>query len=273
MSSSEQLLVKMLRRCGNCNPLPKTRAGLWFGLTLVWVLQGVVTTIFVVKQAPDFLHSFWFLYALHFVTYLWVSLWYFGIEAVARFFQVFFEAGDDDAEQQPQPQPQPQQPEEVTSIPLIATSQEQQPPSTKAEGPRRRAHMNSTDAQGRTPLHFAILHKDLESVFNFIHNKTQDINITDNHGVSPLAMAANSAQPEVVKALLKAKSKVDSTDSIGCTPLHRAIDTQNVSIVKLLVENKANLELQNNAGDSAVILSTKIRNPEITSILVRATDD
>ncbi|KAK5736848.1 hypothetical protein LTR17_007173 [Elasticomyces elasticus] len=77
---------------------------------------------------------------------------------------------------------------------------------------------------------------DYEKVQLLIESRKLDLDIQDDGGLSPLAMAASVGDLKFVRLLL-ASDRVDvqSEDKIGLTPLQHALRTDHVEIVRLLL--------------------------------------
>jgi ankyrin repeat protein len=78
------------------------------------------------------------------------------------------------------------------------------------------------DARGRTPLHdFVIYDRPSYGVLQTMLARGQvDVNIADHRGVTPLHLAAQFLQPEVVAIFVGAGADPNRADGGGRTPLH-----------------------------------------------------
>jgi len=77
--------------------------------------------------------------------------------------------------------------------------------------------------------------------------KGDDVNITDDKGMTPLHHAVDSSDICVVKLLLAQRSNVNAKDQNGWTPLHYAVKAQDTYIVQILIKQK---ECDVNAKDN-----------------------
>lgn len=91
-------------------------------------------------------------------------------------------------------------------------------------------------------------------------------------GASPLMMAADGGRPDVVKALLRGKSRgfPDETDAKGFTALHLAAMRGSASIVKTLLEQGgANRDAANHAGDTALLVAVASGKMDAAEVLLQ----
>ncbi|XP_075773358.1 NF-kappa-B inhibitor beta isoform X2 [Pelodiscus sinensis] len=94
------------------------------------------------------------------------------------------------------------------------------------EGSDARAQLDCTNYDGYTPLHVAVLRKDLEAV------KLLELSC----GRSPLHLAVESQSPEVVEYLLHAGADPGARMYVGYTPIYSAMHRPNQKILQLLRE-------------------------------------
>ncbi len=80
---------------------------------------------------------------------------------------------------------------------------------------------NAKDESGQTPLHIAVQMDDVDLVELLLEN-TKDVNVPDEEGVTPMHLAAQSRQKDVAELLLAKKANVNARDNMDRTPLHFA---------------------------------------------------
>jgi ankyrin repeat protein len=97
----------------------------------------------------------------------------------------------------------------------------------------RKAEVNGTDRDGRTPLITAIIWQKPE-VIRLLLSLGADPNPRDTAGDTALTLAAAHEEVETVRALIAAKADVDATDAQGETALTRAGNIADMEIVDLL---------------------------------------
>ncbi|XP_077174649.1 NF-kappa-B inhibitor beta [Paroedura picta] len=99
-----------------------------------------------------------------------------------------------------------------------------------------RAQLDCTNYDGYTPLHVAVLRKDLEMV-NLLVAAGADLNKPElSCGRSPLHLAVESQNPEVVEYLLRAGADPEARMYVGYTPMYSAVHRPDQKIPQLLRE-------------------------------------
>jgi ankyrin repeat protein len=93
--------------------------------------------------------------------------------------------------------------------------------------------LNLPDEAGRTPLHLAATHCQ-SGVAQLLLDKGAKINAKATGGTTPLHLAAQAGCAEIVSLLLSKGAKVNARDDQGRTPLDRAQQWQQTNIVILL---------------------------------------
>lgn len=117
------------------------------------------------------------------------------------------------------------------------------------------ADVNFKDITGRTPLHVAVESKNKDMVKSILNNKICLVNLRDKNSYSALHLAIFGKNFEIVKTLLEAdcydKCDINSRDSNKNTPLMLAISADATHIVHLLIYNGCNLNKYNSEGKKA----------------------
>ncbi|KAM9113084.1 NF-kappa-B inhibitor beta [Pangshura tecta] len=104
------------------------------------------------------------------------------------------------------------------------------------EGNDACAQLDCTNYDGYTPLHVAVLRKDLE-VVKLLVGAGADLNKAElSCGRSPLHLAVESQSPEVVECLLRAGADPRARMYVGYTPIYSAMHRPNQKILQLLRE-------------------------------------
>ncbi|XP_054855249.1 NF-kappa-B inhibitor beta [Eublepharis macularius] len=99
-----------------------------------------------------------------------------------------------------------------------------------------RAQLDCTNYDGYTPLHIAVLRKDLDMVSLLIAGGA-DLNKPElSCGRSSLHLAVESQNPEVVEHLLRAGANPEARMYVGYTPMYSAVHRPNQKIPQLLRE-------------------------------------
>ncbi|KAK2786457.1 hypothetical protein FQN53_006613 [Emmonsiellopsis sp. PD_33] len=91
-------------------------------------------------------------------------------------------------------------------------------------------------------------------LFSFPLGKRPKIDLGDETGHTPLAVAAQNGHYDVVELLVGKGANIECVDILNRqTPLHVAIKGSHEEIAKLLIEKGANVEHQDNRGDSPLL--------------------
>jgi len=107
----------------------------------------------------------------------------------------------------------------------------------------------------------AIEKKDIKRVEEILKDKGFDVNKADKYGRTPLFLACDKNNIELVTLLLNngAKESVNKANQYGGTPLFRACNKNNPELVTLLLASGANVDQMSlNSGQS---------KPEILKLL------
>jgi len=118
---------------------------------------------------------------------------------------------------------------------------------------------NQTNSQGNTPLHIAVQENQPEMMGVLLEDTRIDPNLTNNKENTPLHIATRSGHPELVSVLL-AHNRVDrnKTDSTGNTPLHIAVLHDNPRMIELLLT----------AGATATLKDGENRTPLYRAVII-----
>ena len=109
------------------------------------------------------------------------------------------------------------------------------------------AHIESRDADDRTPLHWAST-KDVAHCVKLLLKYGANIQAKDKNGCTPLHDACWKNAPNCVKLLLENGANKEAKADDGSTPLHYASWTYASDCVKLLLERGANPHATDNNG-------------------------
>ena len=137
----------------------------------------------------------------------------------------------------------------------------------------RHTKVNIKDHEGRTPLHLAIQYSQTDMILALI-NKGADVNAPDNKGRTPLHY--NRSNRAISLALIENGALVNATDNEGMTPLHyaaatRDADEDNQTLV--LIEAGANVNATNNEGITPLHYAAIAREVDtIVSLIYKGAD-
>jgi len=104
----------------------------------------------------------------------------------------------------------------------------------------------------------ATMHGHIEVSLALVQRGAQP-NACDQHGTTPLIIAAHRGYGLLVKALLQADADVEAIDNRGSTALMKAAERGNSDIVEMLITFGADLDKQDNYGRTALFRVAEAR--------------
>jgi hypothetical protein len=122
------------------------------------------------------------------------------------------------------------------------------------------------DADGRTPLHYAVMFcKFPGEIMTFLLNRTgANVNAIDSRGESSLTKAAWQGKEDAVAVLLRHGSNINHRDQWGNTALIISSLKGYVNITKLLLKSGAEMYYKNNHGKTAEEYSEEKSHSQVT---------
>jgi uncharacterized protein len=120
---------------------------------------------------------------------------------------------------------------------------------------------------GEGALHIVIKRGDA-TYLRYLLQQGADPNLRDGRGTTPMLLAAQLSQPDLIAILAAAKANPNLANSAGETPLIRAVQQRNVPTVRALLAAKANPDQTDNlAGMSARDYAAQdSRNPQLARL-------
>lgn len=107
---------------------------------------------------------------------------------------------------------------------------------------------------GRFPIHYAAMCGRLELLqWMWISGSEMEVKasrLTTFNGSTPLHVAVENEQLEIVEFLASNQAGIDSSDFEGNYPVHKAGQTGNIAIFQCLLDNESNPNARNNYGRS-----------------------
>lgn len=139
-----------------------------------------------------------------------------------------------------------------------------------------KANPNIENKQGIAPLHIAVKAALSDNVRALIEAgaKFEDNPIFEDGKTSPMHIAAELENPEMLKLLIEYRVPVDSVDQNLDTPLHLAIDEYNIEHVKILTGiPHIDVDAQNIDGETPLHFAIDSGDMDIIKTLVEADAD
>ncbi|XP_070579349.1 dentin sialophosphoprotein-like isoform X2 [Ptychodera flava] len=136
----------------------------------------------------------------------------------------------------------------------------------KALVARNKSLVNEPDEVGRTPLHIAAEHNQLD-ILKWLPLNGADINHETRTGYTCMHTAALSGHVRCMNALSVMGASVRTKTFDDQTPLHLAAMSGHLETAKWLVANRAPLEDQDNMGRTALDIAEDYNHQEVVKFL------
>ncbi|KAF4635278.1 hypothetical protein G7Y89_g2831 [Cudoniella acicularis] len=141
--------------------------------------------------------------------------------------------------------------------------------------PKHEFDINAPDNHGITPMHLAAVTSEI-NVWKLVRAGSR-IDARTVHGLTPLHYAAQASLSNAVgllTELYKAQSlPFDSQDSKGRTPLHYAARSGQPESVKMLIDTGASPNIRDKLGRTALHAAAEFENSPVTRTIQRDYDD
>ena len=137
---------------------------------------------------------------------------------------------------------------------------------------------SSPDKFGWTPLHRAVMNKNIEMVNLLLSvNTAEEIWVpidekTLEDEFTPLHYACLTNQPKMIEILIKAGADINCLSISHNTPLHYAVCKNYLDIVQLLIQNGVNVNITDNYMRTPLHWACQSGNFDITLQLVDVAD-
>lgn len=150
----------------------------------------------------------------------------------------------------------------------------------------RTSQQTVQSASGLTLLHEAVIAGNLDAVMFILETGLISVNVTDNHGNTPLHFAAinleintffermqtgtinnSNIPPDIINTLLDNGADINAQNEEGNTPIHRAVFRNNAATVQELLRHRPNLNLLAN-GYTSVELACLRNYRELVRLLI-----
>jgi ankyrin repeat protein len=125
---------------------------------------------------------------------------------------------------------------------------------------------NKYNEDNNIDLLFASYHGDLDEIADLFFKSIPNVNVKGKNNVTPLILASQQGNLDIVKVLLNSGARVDDIMTDGRTALLMACKNGHIEVVKLLLGRKANQFLKRN-GISPRDIAKSNGHTEIVRIL------
>ncbi len=124
------------------------------------------------------------------------------------------------------------------------------------------------DADGATPLHWAVYEQDAKRVAQLIRSGA-DVNAMNQFGATPMSVAAENGDAEIIRLLLKAGVSANAPNREGQTPLMGVARTGRIDAAKLLLDARADPNARENwGGQTALMWAASQSQPAMVKLLI-----
>jgi ankyrin repeat protein len=140
----------------------------------------------------------------------------------------------------------------------------------KPEGPTL---LTKVDSSGKSPLHFAVLHYNLDAVELLLNVEASLVRISDKDGLYPLHAAAMVGSTRIIDELItKCHDYYEMVDDKGRNFLHCAVEHARDKVVDHICRNDKFdmlLNATDDEGNTPLHLAVKHGHPRIVTLLLQ----
>ena len=130
------------------------------------------------------------------------------------------------------------------------------------------ADVNAPEANGTTPLHYAVYNEDADLVERLIKAGAK-VSVANDFGSTPMAEAAVVGNAAIIKILLKGGADVNSRNREGQTVLMAVARTGRIDAAKLLLDAGAGVNATEQwGGQSALMWAAAQKQPAMVKLLI-----
>ena len=132
---------------------------------------------------------------------------------------------------------------------------------------------NEIDADGTTPLHWAVHRGDLDAAKALLTSGA-DVNAANRYGVRPAYLAAENGDAPMLRALLAARADPNAVFAEGETLLMTAARTGDVPTIEALLAAGVDVDaIEQRGGQTALMLAAAENNAPAIATLIKAGAD
>ncbi|XP_041966850.1 ankyrin repeat domain-containing protein 27 isoform X3 [Alosa sapidissima] len=128
--------------------------------------------------------------------------------------------------------------------------------------------VNSSSADGFTPLHVAALH-GRGALVSLLTRHGANINARNSQGATPLHLACQNSHAQVIASLLECNAKVNKKDQYGNTALIHACLKGHLDTATNLLKSCASVNLVNNHGNTALHEAVRGGHQSLVELLLQ----
>jgi len=130
------------------------------------------------------------------------------------------------------------------------------------------AAVDTSEPDGTTALHYAVLNSDLELVRDLI-GKRANVNARSRYGITPIYLAARNGNADLLALLLQAGANANELYHEGETVLHTAARTGDFKSVEVLLQAGANVDAREQwHGQTPLMWAMAQKHPDLLPLLL-----
>ena len=126
--------------------------------------------------------------------------------------------------------------------------------------------LSSCSARRNNNIFDAIKNGNISDVKSITKNNRLSLKERDINLNSPLHIALENQNPEIINYLLDQGADVNHENAWSESPLYSSIRMNNIKIIKIIIKNGGNVNVKNNHGESPLHIAVRIGNIEIIEI-------
>jgi ankyrin repeat protein len=133
---------------------------------------------------------------------------------------------------------------------------------------QRKEDVNRRNADGSTPLQWAVYAGDLAEVKRLLRAGAV-VSLANDYGATPMSLAAEVANTEILKVLLEVGADANSPNADGQTALLAVARTGTVDAAQLLIDRGATVDARETwGGQTALMWASARRHPKMMQLLI-----
>jgi ankyrin repeat protein len=140
-------------------------------------------------------------------------------------------------------------------------------------GPAAKEDVNRRNADGSTPLQWAVYHGDVAEAKRLVRAGA-DVALANDYGATPMSLAAEVGNADMLAVLLEAGANPDSPNPDGQTALLAVARTGHVKAAQLLLNEGATVDAREKwGGQTALMWASARRHPAMMRLLISKSAD
>ena len=137
----------------------------------------------------------------------------------------------------------------------------------------RRVDVNSAEADGTTPLHWAVRNDDVRMVDRLLRAGAK-ATAANRYGITPIVLACENGSAPMVERLIKAGVSPNATMPLGETALHTCARTGKPEAAKVLIAHGASVDAGESwRGQTPLMWAAAEGHADMTRLLIEAGAD